>query len=252
VTEQTAQTARIWNYLLGGTDNFDVDRAAGEAVAKVNPAIRDNARAGRRLLQRAVTFLAAEAGVRQFLDVGTGLPTADNTHEVAQRAAPESRIVYVDNDPLVLALARSLLTSTPQGATAYLDADARDPGDILARAQRTLDFAQPVALIMCGVLGHLEYDEARSVVARLTAPLVPGSYLLVLDGTWSQANREAQEVWNRSANPPYHVREPEEIAAFLSGFEVIEPGVVSAPLWRPEPGEVPEHLDIYAGLGRKL
>jgi O-methyltransferase involved in polyketide biosynthesis len=249
--ERTAQTARVWNYLLGGKDNFEADRVAGDIVAQANPAIRDNARAGRQLLKRAVTYLAGEAGVRQFLDVGTGLPTADNTHEVAQRVAPEARIVYVDNEPLVLAHARALLTSTPEGSTAYVDADARDTDAVLAGARETLDFDRPVALIMSGILGHFPYDEATAIVGRLTAPLGPGSHFLVLDGTWSVANREAQEAWNRTANPPYYVREPAEIGAFLNGFELVEPGVVSAPRWRPEAGSEPEHLDIYAGLGVK-
>src|SRR5215475_12689327 len=152
-------SARIWNYWLGGKDNYAVDRAAGDAYIKVYPGIVDVARAGRAFLARAVRYLAAEAGIRQFLDVGTGLPTADNTHQIAQRAAPESRIVYVDNDPLVLAHARALLTSTPEGATDYIDADAREPEAILARAAATLDLGKPVALMLIGILGHVADDD---------------------------------------------------------------------------------------------
>src|SRR5512132_4623664 len=160
-------SARIWNYWLGGKDNFPVDREAGDDYRAIYPEIVAGARASRRFLIRAVRYLAGEAHVRQFLDIGTGLPTADNTHEVAQRVAPGSRVVYVDNDPVVLAHARALLTST-QGVTAYLDADLYDPDAILDAAARTLDFSQPVALMLLGVLGHIDDDEeARSIVKRL-------------------------------------------------------------------------------------
>src|SRR5438876_8267911 len=161
-------SARIWNYWLGGKDNYAVDRAAGDAYVEVFPGIVDVARAGRAFLARAVRYLALEAGIRQFLDVGTGLPTADNTHQIAQRAAPESRIVYVDNDPLILAHARALLTSTPEGATDYIDADLHDPETILREAARTLDFTKPVALMLMGILGHVkDDDEVRSIIKRL-------------------------------------------------------------------------------------
>ena len=155
-------SARIWNYWLGGKDNFAVDRAAGDAVPQVFPGIATSARADRAFLAATVTYLAAEAGIRQFLDIGTGLPTDDNTHEVAQAIAPESRIVYVDNDPLVLVHARALLTSTPEGATDYIDADLRDPEQDPAEAAETLDFDQPVALMLMAILGHIpDYDEAH-------------------------------------------------------------------------------------------
>jgi O-methyltransferase involved in polyketide biosynthesis len=250
--ETTAQTARVWNFLLGGKDNFEADRVAGQAVIEANPAIRENAVAGRKLLQRAVTFLAGEAGIRQFLDVGTGLPTANNTHEVAQRIAPTAKIVYVDNDPLVLVHARALLTSTPEGVTAYVDADARDTAKVLAGAREALDFDQPIALIMCGILGHFDYELGQSIVRELTEPLAPGSYFLELDGTASPENVDAQNAWNANANPPYWVRTIDDIAGFFpSGFELVEPGVVSAPLWRPEPGEAATELDLAAGLGVK-
>jgi O-methyltransferase involved in polyketide biosynthesis len=246
------QTARIWNYLLGGKDHFAPDRAAAEAVIAANPAIRANARAGRAALTRMVGYLAGEAGIRQFLDVGTGLPTADNTHEVAQRAAPEAKIVYVDYDPLVLVHARALLVGSPDGVTDYVDSDARDVEKVFAAAAATLDFSQPVALIMSGILGHFEYDEALGLVAQYVARLAPGSFFLVIDGTaTSEENKEAQNAWNANANPPYWVRLPNEIERFFEGFELVEPGVVSAPDWRPEPDTVADTVDVYVGLGVK-
>src|SRR5215208_848013 len=157
-------SARIWNYWLGGKDNYPVDREAGDDYRAIYPEIVDVACASRRFLTRAVRYLAGEAHVQQFLDIGTGLPTADNTHEVAQRAAPEARVVYVDNDPVVLAHARALLTST-QGATAFVDADLHDPDTILDAAVRTLDFTRPIGLMLLGVLGHIDDDdEARAIV----------------------------------------------------------------------------------------
>ncbi len=159
------QTARIWNYWLGGKDNFAVDREVGDQIFQAYPDIVENARAARAFLVRAVSYLAGEAGVRQFLDIGTGLPTANNTHEVAQRIAPESRIVYVDNDPLVLVHARALLTSTPEGATEYIDADLREPDKILAAAAKLLDFSKPVALMLFGVVEFItDDDEAYGIV----------------------------------------------------------------------------------------
>ncbi len=208
---------------------------------------------------RAVRYLAGEAGVRQFLDIGTGLPSADNTHEVAQRVAPESRIVYVDNDPLVLTHARAMLTSTPEGVTDYVDADLRDPGKILEAAAQTLDFTQPVALMLMGILGHVgDYDEARSIVKRLMNALPSGSYLALDDGTDvvdKAAVEEAQGAYNESGAIPYHPRSPEQIAGFFEGLELVEPGVVSVPRWRPDPatsrGGLPAELDAFGGVGRK-
>jgi O-methyltransferase involved in polyketide biosynthesis len=249
------QTARIWNYWLGGKDNFPVDRAVGDQILEAFPAIVENARASRAFLVRAVRYLAGEAGIRQFLDIGTGLPTANNTHEVAQRVAPESRIVYVDNDPVVLAHARALLTSTPEGATAYADADLRDPDAILREAARTLDPNRPIAVMLMGILGHIPGDDqARSIVGRLMDAVPSGSYLTMNDGTdTSEEVVEAARIWNQSANPTYHLRSPERIARFFDGLELVEPGVVSPPRWRPEPspaGPAPE-IDSACGMGRK-
>jgi O-methyltransferase involved in polyketide biosynthesis len=249
------QTARIWNYWLGGKDNFPVDRQVGDQILAAFPAIVENARASRAFLVRAVRYLAGEAGIRQFLDIGTGLPTANNTHEVAQAVAPECRIVYVDNDPIVLVHARALLTSTPQGATAYVDADLRDPDRILQEAARTLELSQPVAIMLMGVLGHIaDDDEAQSIVKRLLAAVPSGSFLTINDGTdTSEEVVEAARIWNQSANPPYHLRSPDRIARFFDGLELVEPGVVSPPRWRPEPGPsgLPADIDSRGGVGRK-
>ncbi|GGM27785.1 MULTISPECIES: SAM-dependent methyltransferase [Micromonospora] len=247
------QTARIWNYLLGGKDNFAVDRAVGDQIISSLPQLAQNARLSRAYLARAVRYLAAEAGVRQFLDIGTGLPTADNTHEVAQSVAPDARIVYVDNDPLVLAHARALLVGTPEGATDYVDADLRDPDTILRAAARTLDLDQPVALMLMGILGHVESDdEAASIIGRLMDRLPAGSYLAMYDGSdTSEAVTEAVRIWNLSANPRYHLRSPQRIAGLFDGLELVAPGVVSVVSWRPD-GEVPaEQIDQYCAVGRK-
>jgi hypothetical protein len=248
------QTARIWNHLLGGKDNFAVDREVGDQIIANLPQLAENARLSRAYLARAVRYLAGEAGVRQFLDIGTGLPTADNTHEVAQQVAPDARIVYVDNDPLVLAHARALLTTSPEGATDYIDADLLDPGTILREAARTLDLSKPVALFLMGILGHIEDDaEAESIIDKIMAQLPSGSYLAMYDGSdTSEANNEAVRIWNLSANPKYHLRSAARIAGLFEGLELVEPGVVPVTRWRPEPGaeSVPE-IDQYCAVGRK-
>ena len=247
-------SARIWNYWLGGKDNFQADRDAGDEFLALYPEQRDKARACRHFLFRAVRYLVVEAGVRQFLDIGTGLPTADNTHEVAQRAASDARIVYVDNDPLVLAHARALLTSTPEGATAYVDASLYHPEAILEEAGKTLDLKQPVALMLMGIIGHVESDEeAKSIIDRLMAGLPSGSYLAMYDGSdTEEAVVEAARIWNISAEPKYHLRSPERIAALFDGLEIIEPGVVSVTRWKPdeEASAAPDIAQV-AGVGRK-
>jgi hypothetical protein len=249
-------SARIWNYWLGGKDNFAADREAGDEFLEVYPAQRDKARAVRHFLARAVRYLVVEAGVRQFLDVGTGLPTADNTHEVAQRLAPESRIVYVDNDPLVLAHARILLTSSPQGVTNYIDADLHDPANILAEAARTLDLRQPVALLLIGVLGHVaDHDEACRIVRGLLDGLPAGSFLVQCDGTDSDADYVAAlERYRDSGGVPYNVRRAEEIERFYDGLELVEPGVVQVTRWRPDANAFGEAAEVseLGGIGRKV
>jgi O-methyltransferase involved in polyketide biosynthesis len=243
-------SARIWNYWLDGKDNYAVDREAGEAYLKVFPGIAVVARSSRGFLTRAVRYLAADAGIRQFLDIGTGLPTADNTHEVAQRVAPESRIVYVDNDPLVLAHARALLTSSPEGGCEYLDADIRDPDAILAAA--ALDFSRPIALMLMGIMGHFTDAEAYPIVSRLTAGLPPGSYLALYDGAdTNEAFNQAQRGYNDSGAVPYYLRSPERFERYFEGLELVEPGVVPVPDWRPDPDADPVEVYSYCGVGRK-
>ncbi|MFI6544634.1 SAM-dependent methyltransferase [Streptomyces prunicolor] len=249
-------SARVWNFLLGGKDNYAADREAGEMIVQMFPDIALLARLQRRFLVRAVRYLAEEAGIRQFLDIGTGLPTVDNTHEVAQRIAPESRIVYVDNDPLVLVHAQALLTSTPEGACAYLDADVRDPEGILEVAAQTLDFSKPIALTMLGILGQIpDSDEPGAVVGRFLDALPPGSYLALSDGTDTNAAlNQAISVYNANSASSYHLRSPERIAAYFKGLEVIEPGIVPTSQWHPEPVDVgrdPSDVDAICGIGRK-
>ena len=247
-------SARIWNFWLGGKDSYAVDQAAGSQFAEVFPGIVDVARGSRGFLIRAVRFLAGEAGIRQFLDVGTGLPTADNTHEVAQRVAPSARVVYVDNDPVVLAHARALLTSSGEGLTDYVDADLNDPGSILEAAEKTLDRSRPVALMLMGIVGHVVDDEeALATVGRLLDGLAPGSYLTLFDGTDTDpAGVAAQEGYNQSGAAAYRLRSPERIARFFDGLELVEPGVVSCSLWRPDPGGAPPPpVHAYGGVGRK-
>ncbi len=247
-------SARVWNYLLGGKDNYEPDRQIGDHINRTWPGLGDVARTSRHMLARGVRHLAGEAGVRQFLDVGTGLPTVDNTHEVAQRVTPDARIVYVDNDPLVLVHAQALLTSTPEGATAYVDADLRDAETILAEAGKTLDLTRPVGLILMGIIGHIaDYDEARAIVRRLIDGLPSGSYLLYYDGTaTSDEMLTAQDEYNRSGAIPYYVRTPEQIAGFFEGLDLVDPGVVRVTEWRPGPEPVqPSEVDAYGGLARK-
>ncbi len=250
-------SARIWNYWLGGKDNYAVDRQAGEQTIAVLPEIVDIARASRQFLARVVRYLAADAGIRQFLDIGTGLPTVNNTHQVAQQVAPESRVVYVDNDPLVLVHARALLTTSPEGATDYIEADARDVDTILKGAAATLDFTRPVALTMLGILPFIGDDnEAKAIVTRLLAAVPTGSYLAVTHSTSEVSGErviEAVRQWNQVAPTPYRLRSPEQIAAFFEGLELIEPGVVPCPRWRPERGNVGnvQDMDEFCALGRK-
>ncbi|MCF3962324.1 SAM-dependent methyltransferase [Streptomyces fuscigenes] len=235
-----AHNARVWNHWLGGTDNYPVDRAVGDRITAMYPSIGEVARADRAFLGRAVTHLAGAEGVRQFLDLGAGLPTADNTHEVAQRVAPDARIVYVDKDPTVLAHARVLLSSSPAGQTEYLDADVRDPDAILSRLGRTLDLGAPVAVMMLGILNFVpDTAEARSLVRRYVGATAPGSHLVLTHPTLElggSANEEAMAFWNENATPRITARSRAEIASVVEGLEISEPGIVSCSRWRPDPG----------------
>jgi hypothetical protein len=249
-----AHPARVYDYLLGGKDNYEADREAAEAFATAMPAILSGVQANRAFLRRAVEFLAGEAGIRQFLDVGTGLPTAENTHQVAQSIAPESRIVYVDNDPIVLAHARALLTSAPEGATDYIDADARDPERILAAAGRTLDFSQPVAVMMLLVLHFIpDEDGPHAIAARLMDAMPAGSYLAVSDATRDiDTDRvlSATALYNARTGPVRSTpRSRAQIAGYFAGLDLVEPGLVPVSQWRTS-GPAPL-APAYAGVGRK-
>jgi S-adenosyl methyltransferase len=249
-------SARIWNYWLGGKDNFPVDRVAGDEYIQTFPGILDIARLTRQFLIRAVRYLAEDAGIRQFLDVGTGLPTVDNTHEIAQRVAPEARIVYVDNDPLVLVHAQALLTGTAQGVTDYIHADMREPATILEAAKRTLNLTQPVALTLMGVLGHItDDDEAQAVVRRMMEGLPSGSYLAIADGADEITSEfeAAQRSYDEGGSVPYKLRSQRQIARFFAGLELLEPGIVPVPQWRPEvtPITPPPGVQPLAAIVRK-
>jgi O-methyltransferase involved in polyketide biosynthesis len=257
ISTEVPQAARIWNYLLGGKDNYPVDREMGDQVRRVLPEIDRLAVQSRQFLNRAVAHLAGDAGVRQFLDVGTGLPTADNTHEVAQRVAPASRVVYVDNDPLVLAHARVLLTSSPEGATDYLDADVRDPDTIIELAAATLDFGRPIALMLMGILEFVpDHDEANAIVDRLVGALPSGSFLALYGSTnvvHGARTDEGVRRWNEApGTTPMTIRTVEQIGRFFRGLELVEPGLVPIVEWRPvHPELVPDPVDGYAAVGRK-
>ncbi|WP_028923551.1 SAM-dependent methyltransferase [Pseudonocardia acaciae] len=251
------RSARIWNYWMGGKDNYPVDREAGDAWIKVHPEIVPMARQSRQFLIRVVRYLAGEAGIRQFLDIGTGLPTMQNTHEVAQSVAPESRVVYVDNDPSVLAHARALLTNTtPEGVTTYVHADVHDPDQIIADAHNVLNFSEPIAVMFMGIMGHVsDYEEARSIVRRIMATVPPGSYLALKDGTkTSQAIDEAETSYAQTGAIPYAFRSPEQIGGFFEGLELVEPGLSTISLWRPDPTEVGtvKPTDSHGAVGRKV
>jgi hypothetical protein len=251
-----AHIARVYDYWLGGKDNFAGDRAAGDAVIQAYPGVIATVRANRALLARMVRYLAGEAGIVQFLDIGTGIPSANNTHEVAQSVTPSARVVYVDNDPIVLVHARALLVSNPLGATSYLEADLRDLEPILDQAAHLLDFSQPVAVMLMGVM-HLigDEDDPSGIVARLMSAVSPGSYLAMSHPAAdidADAMADARQRQNQAQAEPVTFRRRDEIERFFDGLEMVEPGLVRAPEWRPDllaganPGAA-----LWAGLGQK-
>ncbi|MGW3493848.1 SAM-dependent methyltransferase [Streptomyces sp. NPDC001020] len=244
-------SARVWNYLLGGKDHYPVDSETGDVILRTFPEIAEIARQQRTFLVRSVRFLAGEAGIRQFLDIGTGLPTANNTHEVAQGIAPDSKVVYVDNDPIVLAHADALLRSTPEGECAYLDADVRDPKKILTQAARTLDFDQPIGLILLGIMGQIpDAEEPERIVAELIDALPQGSYVALSDGTdTNEKLKSAIEAYNAQSANSYHLRSSEYIGSFLQGLRLVEPGLVRSADWRPDPGSAEVALDQGHAVG---
>jgi hypothetical protein len=253
---RVAQPARLWNYWMGGKDNYPVDRAAGDAVASVYPEIVTMAIQSRQFLIRAVRFLAAEAGVHQFLDIGTGLPTMQNTHEVAQEVVPQARIVYVDNDPIVLAHARALLTNTtPEGVTAYVDADLHDPELIATDARNVLNFGKPIAVMFMGVLGYVaEFAEMRSIVERMMDAVPQGSHLVLWDGTdTGQQVRDGSATLAESGTAPYHLRSPAQLRQCFDGLDLVDPGLVPITQWHPGIGGIGRvtSIDAYGAVARK-
>jgi len=252
-----AHPARVYDFWLGGKDNFEADRIVAEEVIRVRPTIIRDIRANRAFLGRVVRFLAAEAGIRQFLDIGTGIPSANNTHEAAQSVAPQSRIVYVDNDPIVLAHARALLTSAPAGACAYLDADLKDTGMILAEAARTLDFSRPVAVLFVGVL-HLVSDaeDPYGILAEMTGATVPGSYLALTQPAKdvdADVVAEGARRYNAHVTVPQTRRTYAETLRFFDGMQVLPPGLVQCHRWRPDRGAtgLEENVSAWGGVAQK-
>jgi hypothetical protein len=257
VDVRRANSARVYDYWLGGKDNFASDRDAAEEAIGANPGIVEDARANRAFLGRAVSFLARDRGVRQFLDIGAGLPSGPNTHEIAQSIDPAARVVYADNDPIVLAHARAMLVSGPDGRCGYVDADLRDPAIILKAAARTLDLNRPVALLLLLVL-HLipDEDSPHEVVSSLLAGLPQGSYLVVShpasDVRPDSVAEMTRRINLRLRGPNATVRDHDQTSRFFDGLELLEPGVVQPPQWRPDPGEpAPPDVTIWCGAARK-
>jgi O-methyltransferase involved in polyketide biosynthesis len=249
-----ASPARVWNYIVGGKDHFAADREAAEKVLAVYPSLPRIGHATRRFLAEAVSLLAGTYGVRQFLDIGTGLPVENNTHEVAQRLAPESRVVYVDYDPSVLRHAQALLASAPEGRTDCIQADLRDPGTILSAAARTLDFGQPAAILLIAVLHFIpDADDPYGIVRRLVDAMAPGSFLVVQHAPSDLRDDEMSALsrnYNASASATIGARGHDEVARFFTGLEMIGPGLVDLPQWWPS--EKPDDgVASYVGIGRK-
>jgi len=255
IDTSVAHPARVYDYWLGGKDNFAADREAGDRVLAATPGLRERVRANRAFLVRVVRYLAAEAGIRQFLDIGTGIPSANNTHEVAQAAAPDSRIVYVDNDPIVLTHARALLAGGPEGSIQYIDGDVRNVASIIRAACQTLDFARPTALMLLGILHLIQDSEAPSeIVAQLLDALPSGSYLAISHPASDihPGQAEAQRRYNERVSTPQTLRNRAEVSRFFEGLDLVEPGVVPVPHWRPDPDAEQVEIYSYCGVGRKL
>jgi S-adenosyl methyltransferase len=247
--------ARVYDHWLGGKDNYAADREVAEAIRAANPSVTENVRANRGFLRRAVRFLTAEEGIRQFLDIGTGLPSANNTHEVAQGIAPETRVVYVDNDPIVLVHAHALLTSSAEGRTAYLDADARDTQKILETAGAVLDFTRPVGVMMVGLMHCIPDEDDPAGLVRSVMDAVPEGSLLALSqpavDIHAKAMSQVSSLMNQLMPKRITYRTQEQVTAFFDGLELLEPGVVPASLWRPDPDETPAPRSVWAGVARK-
>ncbi|HUN34257.1 MAG TPA: SAM-dependent methyltransferase [Trebonia sp.] len=248
--------ARMYDVLLGGKDNFESDRAAVAKIVELEPEAPLVARRNRDYLRRAVRFLAVEAGVRQFLDVGSGLPSAGNVHEVAQEVAPAARVVYVDNDPVVLTHARALLTSSPEGACDYIDSDFRDTEAIISRAAKTLDFREPVAVMLLAILHFIgDKDDPWTTVARLMAAVPPGSYLVISHALSEDLTGNQLEglnaVYAETKSGGVTQRSLPGIARFFEGLQLADPGLVEISTWRPEAVAQPPRALFYGGVGKK-
>jgi SAM-dependent methyltransferase len=251
-----AHVARVYDYWLGGKDNFAADRLAGEQAIQAYPDIVFSVRANRAFLARTVRYLAREAGIRQYLDIGTGIPTANNTHEVAQSVVPGCHVVYVDNDPVVLAHARALLVSGGQGLTNYIDADLRDTERILADAALTLDFSQPVAIMLMAILQHIDDSEdPAAIVARLLGAVPPGSYLVMSHPAAdieTEAMAQMAERLNKLMAEKVTFRTRAQVARFFEGLDMVEPGLVRVQEWRPDTEiEAKSPAALWGGMGRK-
>jgi hypothetical protein len=236
-----AHQARMYDYLLGGKDNYAADRAAVEATLKVYPDMAYTAQANRAFLGRAVRYLTAEAGIRQFLDIGTGIPTAGNTHQVAQAIAPAARVVYADYDPVVLAHARTLLTGDGEGATAYIDADLRDTGKILDQASQLLDFTQPTAITLLAILHAIpDADDPHAIVKRLLSAVPSGSYLAIshmaADLIPAETKEGLERITERMIQQDFTFRTRDQVERFFDGTDLVEPGLVPVEEWQPDPG----------------
>ena len=256
IDTSTAHPARVYDYWLGGKDNFAADREAAEMALQAYPQLAEAVQSNRAFLARAVRYLTHEAGIRQFLDIGTGIPAANNTHQVAQREAADSRIVYVDNDPIVLLHARALLRSTPEGACDYLQADLRNPEEIRAGAVRTLDFGKPVALMLLAILQFIpDSEDPYGLVARLLAALPPGSYLVVSHPTDDfNPNRQGESIkrYNERVAEQATLRGHDETARFFAGLDLVEPGVVGVAKWRPDSDlDAARPSSMWCGVARK-
>ena len=247
-----AHPARVYNVWLGGKDHYAADRDAALRVAERRPQVVAGARANRQFLGRVVRYLAGRQGISQFLDIGTGLPAPDNTHEVAQALDPAARIVYADNDPLVLTHARALLGSTPGGACDYLDADLHDPAALLAGAARTLDFTRPAAILLLAVLHFLpDADDPAGILATLAAGLAPGSFVAISHLTSDFAPAAVTSgvaAYNEAVPGGITARSHAQVSALLGGLSLVPPGVVPVSEWRPDPGLVRQPADLYAAL----
>jgi hypothetical protein len=256
IDSSVPNVARVWNFLVGGRDNFEVDRRVARQLVAIAPVMADVTPASRAFLGHVVRYLAGEAGIRQFLDIGTGIPVAGNTHEVVQSIAPESRIVYVDNDPVVLAHARALLRSTPEGATSYIDADVRDPGKIIAEARDTLDFSQPVSIVMTDLLNFIVEDaEVPPILSTLLGAVPPGSYLAIMQpaSDIDEALNEAGRRLSQVASTPMALRTRAQVTFWFDGLELVAPGVVPLSQWRPAAGD-PRYastIPLYGAVARK-